>query len=98
DPFDANQYTALSAAEMSLSLYKAIGRQPIASCSINETFACQKRPIVTCDDENLAVIYLKHGERPKVLFDNNCIIVQGRGEDLVKATDRFLYYWYGVIK
>jgi len=98
DPVEADAYIALSAAEMSLSLYKAIGRNPIGACTVNETDACGKRPIVTCDDEDKAVIYLEKGEGPEIEFDNNCIKVKGYGEDLVKATDRFLYYWYGVLK
>src|SRR3989338_5288068 len=48
DPAYADKYVALSAAEMSLSLYKAIGREPIAACTKNETLACSKRPIVNC--------------------------------------------------
>lgn len=89
-------YVALSAAELSLNLVKGIGVTPIAACLINETEACKNRPIITCESGE-AAIYLKQDDEAKVILDGNCIIIQGRDYDLVKATDRFLLQWYRIM-
>ncbi|PIY60599.1 hypothetical protein COY95_00945, partial [Candidatus Woesearchaeota archaeon CG_4_10_14_0_8_um_filter_47_5] len=59
---------------------------------------CETRPTVTCADRDVPVIYLKKDVYPKVIMDQNCITIQGNGEDLVKATDRLLFQWYGIMQ
>ncbi len=89
---------ALTAAELSINLAKGINRQLIAACTINETEACSIRPIIDCDNTNESVILLKESEQTYIEFDQNCIIVQGNGKQLLKAVDQLLYYWYGILK
>ncbi len=97
DPTEENlTNVALAIAELSLNLAQGIGRELVAACSQNITEACQTRPIVNCDS-NVSVIYLMHGPTPFVKFDDNCIVITGEGEDLVKAVDKLLYFWYGII-
>lgn len=88
---------ALAVSELSINLAQGIGRELVAACSKNITEACHSRPIVDCDS-NVSVIYLKHGPTPFVKLDQNCILITGEGEDLVKAVDKLLYFWYGIIK
>jgi hypothetical protein len=90
-------YTALAAAELSLNLAQVFGFNLVAACTTNITDACINRTIVTCDDKDKAIIYIKDSNQTQVLFDNNCITVQGSGVELVRAVDRLLYKWYGVI-
>lgn len=98
DPTEENLTNiALAIAELSINLAQGINRQLIAACSKNVTEACALRPIVDCDS-NVSVIYLKHGPTPFVKFEQNCIVITGEGEDLVKAVDKLLYFWYGIIE
>jgi len=90
-------YIALSAAELSLNLAKGISIKPIASC-ISNSSACIERPIVTCDDTDKDVIYLRVAEKPAVVFNENCVVIQGTDEELVMATDRFILYWYEIMR
>ncbi len=55
--------------------------------------------IITCDnvDDNTAVIYVKIGEETKVYSEDDCIIVQGRGQDgIIRAGEKFAYYLIGL--
>lgn len=98
--FDPNstqmKYIALSAAELSLNLAKGVNAIPIAACTTNET-ACAGRPIVTCDNTERPVIYLKIENSTRVIGKGNCIQIQGKEWELVKAVDRFLLKWYQVM-
>jgi hypothetical protein len=99
DPLREKQkYVGLAAAELSLSLSTAINKQPLAACTVNETDACKERPIITCEGAERAVILLDEKGPAKVSFEGNCIRVQGSGFDLLKAENRLLYQWYGIIR
>lgn len=90
-------YVALSAAELSLNLVHGVRVNPVAACTKNVTSACYDREIVTCANTDKDVIYLRVAEKPAVVFNNNCVIIQGTEENLTKATDRFILYWYGIM-
>jgi len=43
-------------------------------------------------------LYVKEANESKVYFDDNCIVVEGSGFDLVKGVDRVLFYFYGIME
>jgi len=99
DPKDGNlNYVALTAAELSLNLYKALGQNPVAACTEDITMDCEGRPIKTCDNTDKPVIYIKKANKTGLILDGNCLTIQGNDEELIKAADRLLYQWYGVMK
>jgi len=89
---------ALAAGELSLNLAQGFEKPLIAACAKNLTEACSTRPIVDCDDEDKAVIYLSESNDTSIMFQQNCVIIRGRGENLVRAVDRLILFWYGVMK
>jgi hypothetical protein len=91
-------FTALAAGELSLNLAQGFQRPLIPACAKNLTSACLNRPIVNCDDRDKAVIYLLESNETSITFDSNCVIVRGKDANMVKATDRLLLFWYGVMK
>ncbi len=91
------KYVALASAELSLSMAQALGAVPIAACSRNETASCSDRPIKDCSS-NDSVIYLKEAPEPKVTFQGSCVLVEGKDYDIVRATDRLLLWWYGIMR
>jgi len=91
-------YVALAVGEFDQSIIKAFNKVPIAACDKNETKACENRPIITCDNTNKPVLYLKQEPEPKVIFKNNCMIVQGIGPDIVRSTNRLLLNLYGIME
>ncbi|RME77968.1 hypothetical protein D6774_02670 [Candidatus Woesearchaeota archaeon] len=97
DPLDENlQYVGKANAGLSTALTKAFGKYLVAGCLVNETDACHNVPIITCDDENKSVIVLLNEAPAQVTLDNNCVIIQGADDDLVRAKDRLLLRWYGI--
>jgi len=98
DPRDENrEQIALAAGELGLNIVNGIDREVIGACARNETEACIDRLIVTCDSEDKSVIYLQNANTTWVQFENNCIIVRGNGPELLKATDKLILYWYGIV-
>ncbi|MFC1741782.1 hypothetical protein ACFL3V_04575 [Nanoarchaeota archaeon] len=91
------KYVGVANYGLSRSLAWAFGYNMTAACTQNVTRACQKAGIVTCDDTDKAVIYIKEADEAKVVLSDNCVIVQGRGEDIVRAKDRLLLRWYGMV-
>ncbi len=95
-------YVALASAEISFTLSQVFNVTPIAACSQNTTEACYTRPIVNCETnpEN-AVIYLKEIEDPSqtaIVINGNCMLIQGNKEELVRAADKVIWIWYGIIR
>lgn len=97
DPGLSKKYVALAASELSLNFLKVFNATLIAACTKNITTACHERPIITCDNTEEAVIYLKESSPTKITLRSNCIIVQGEGEELVKAADKVIWIQYGII-
>ncbi len=98
DPLAQNlNYVALAVGEFDQNIIKAFNKIPIAACDKNETNACKTRPIIICNSTNKPVLYLQQKPETKVIYDNNCIIVQGIGPEIVRATDRLLLKLYGIM-
>ena len=92
------KYVAQATAGVSTALVKAFGKKPVAACLKNETADCARAPIITCDAVNNSVIVLKQDEPTQITLKNNCVIVQGKGMELVRAKDRLLMRWYGMME
>ncbi len=93
---DGLDYVALSAAELSLNMARAMSIAPVAACSKNETETCYSRPIVDCNTD-AAVVYLKEAEPTQITLNGTCITIQGDRAELLRATDRIILQWYGMI-
>lgn len=87
----------LAVADFNTHLSKVFEKKPIAACDRNETDPCKTRPIVTCDDNDKVVLYIKASDRLRAYYSNNCIVVEGKGFDLVKGVDRILYNLYDIM-
>ncbi len=97
DPLNRNlKYVGVANFGISRSLAVGFGYQLKAACTKNETKACSRAGIVNCGDEGKSVIYLKDAEEARVILAEDCVIVQGQAEELVKAKDRLLLRWYGI--
>lgn len=89
---------ALAVGDFNQHMTRVFFKQPIAACDRNETSACIGRPIITCNNTDMVVLYVKeNNETEKVDYDSNCIIVEGKGFGLVKAINRVLYDFYTII-
>lgn len=92
------QHVAVANAGLSNALVQGFGFYLIAACTKNITGACAKVPTVTCDDEDRSVIFFKEANETKIVYDNNCVIIQGREKEIIRAKDRLLLRWYNIIE
>lgn len=88
---------ALAVGEFDQSIVTAFGKKPVAACDRNETDACHIRPIITCENKEDAIVYFKEDNETKVSLEGNCIVIQGKGSEIVRATDRLLLRWYQIM-
>jgi len=93
---DKFTYIALAATELSVNLAQTLDVTPIAGCTKNISETCAKRKIVNCGDKGRRVIYLREQEPTRVIAEGDCLILQGKEFELVRAVDRALYRWLGI--
>lgn len=88
-------HVALAVGDFNTHMVNAFLKMPIAACDRNETAPCSTRPIITCENtQDEIVLYVKESDKFRISYDNNCIMVEGNGFDLVKGVDRILYNFY----
>ncbi|MBI2542199.1 hypothetical protein HYV80_05815 [Candidatus Woesearchaeota archaeon] len=91
-------FVGLAVADFNTHMSKVFEKKPIAACDRNETEPCMSRPIVTCEDKDKLVLYIKESDRFRTYYNGNCIVVEGNGLDLVKGVDRVLYNLYNIME
>ena len=89
---------ALAVSDFNQHMTNIFFKKPIAACDKNETLACRGRPIITCDNTEDLVLYVKEANSSRVYFDDNCIVVEGSGLELVKGVDRILLGFYNIME
>ncbi|HLD72472.1 MAG TPA: hypothetical protein VJA23_02720 [Candidatus Nanoarchaeia archaeon] len=99
DPKVINKYYTLAISELSFNVVKGMDRAPIGSCT-EEGYGCDNRTLISCENnpQNLPVIELAIANETTVKGAGTCLKISGDGYDLVKAVDRVLYQWYGIME
>ena len=91
------RYVKLSVWEFTNTIISAFNKIPKPACDKNETEACENVPILTCENKNVPIVYFKQESTTSVIYNDNCIIVQGNDKEIVMATDRMLLNLYGIM-
>ncbi|RJQ15483.1 hypothetical protein C4573_04975 [Candidatus Woesearchaeota archaeon] len=96
DP-NANQQQLLYVDGFRFELEKYVNKQ-VYSAVINES-SIYPFAVFTCDNATaqIPVIYLNDSFEPSFIYENNCLIVNAKGIDLLAMRDRVLYGYLGVI-
>lgn len=89
-------HVALAIGDFNQHMMHVFEKMPIASCDRNETEACADRPVADCSSEGI-VFYVNESSENEVVYDDNCIVVNGNGIELVKSVDWVLYNLYGIL-
>ncbi|MBI4150667.1 hypothetical protein HY492_00925 [Candidatus Woesearchaeota archaeon] len=98
DPTKENQaYVQIAATELAFKL-KSLGFNISTGYTRNASEEFPPRPVVGCSTPNASVIIVDDVNRTaSLLFEKTCVLIQGNQDDLVRATDRFLYTFYSII-
>lgn len=89
------KWVGLAKGELIWNLVGPLEKNVTDACTVNAT-ECEGLPVVTCDT-NKSVILLQEAPTTAVKAQGTCVILQGQEMELLKAVDRFLYQWYGII-
>jgi hypothetical protein len=98
DPGNELGYIALASTELSLSLYNTFGIMPTGACTENITKPCAKMPIINCTNTDESVIYIRKADKTNVMFKDNCLVIEGKDSEIVRAANKVIWIWYGIIK
>lgn len=96
-------YILIANGELSLTLakaFKAVQDKPLnltTVCSRDDYKTCSKYPILNCNNTNDTIIYLRQINDSRIVVEDNCIIIQGKNEDLLKGVDRLMYSWFKIL-
>ncbi len=97
DPLGKNlSYVALAASDISQAMVKIFDIATFPACTRQDNISCTDLPIMECAPGK-PVIYLKQDALPFVETMGTCIKLHGEGFGLVKAVDRLLLGWYGIM-
>ena len=100
DPYTINKYYSLAISELSLNLVKGMDRIPVGSCT-EESPDCVGREIINCENPRgfpVVELAFEPNLEPRIEFKDTCVkIIGGDNYGIVKAVDRLLYEWYGVM-
>jgi len=90
------QYVALAVNDFNQQMINIFFKTPIPACDRNETNACASVPIINCSNTDNLVFYVKRADETTVTLDNNCIIIEGKDFELVRAVDKLLFAFYEI--
>lgn len=97
DPEFSNKYYSLALSELNFNIVEGIRKKPVAACS-KENEICTDREILNCENtKGKPVIELRWGGEPKITSKGTCVLISGEEYGLVKAADRLIWQWYGVM-
>jgi len=98
DPEFGNKYLTLALSEVNLNVVQGIRRKPVGVCARENETVCIDREILNCENtEGKPVIELRWGGEPKITFKDTCILISGEDFGIVKAANRLIWQWYGVM-
>jgi hypothetical protein len=96
DPRD--YYIGFAAIELSLNLGKGLEAGTKSACDKDyDIDACKEREIVTCADKDKSVILIRKANETKITLSSNCVIIEGTGKELLRATDNVILHFYGIM-
>lgn len=100
DDWDVNDgQLATAVNEIGQQFNDVIGEKVITACSVNDTKKCYNFSQVICEESELGALYLTFGNETKITANGNCVKITGQNStEIVKATERLFYHWYGIIK
>ena len=97
DPKTEDKFYTLGISELSFNMAKGVNRDPVGAC-IEENEACADYEVISCDNNGgKPVVELVLGKTESVELKGTCMKITGKDMGFVKAVDRALLKWYGMM-
>ncbi|MCX6709530.1 MAG: hypothetical protein NTV63_01070 [Candidatus Woesearchaeota archaeon] len=98
DPKAENMsYVALANAELSQVFAMSFNRNMTVACLSKEDPLCESMPIINCTNTDKPVILFEESGEASVIVNRNCVMIKGSRDNLVKAADKFILSYYGIM-
>jgi hypothetical protein len=100
NPQDKNHtIIAVAIGQIDTHFIRTFQKNMIASCANANDSACFGRDIVTCENAtDKAVIYVKEAPKPRITFQDNCVLIEGQDWDLIRSAENVLMRAYGILE
>lgn len=97
DSSDAS-YIATSSINLITNLKTVYGVNVERGCLKNST-NCAGAPIVTCENSpnNAVIQFIEDDKITHALYDGNCLTIWASKDNFIRATEKIILNWYGVI-
>jgi hypothetical protein len=90
-------YIATSSINLITNLKMVYGLNVSRAC-ISNSSGCAGAPVVTCkSNPDNAVIQLIESNVNYVVYDENCLTIYGSKDGFIKATEKVILNWYGIL-
>jgi len=90
-------YIYVVSVNLETNLISFFGRQPEVACTRQDNASCSNVTILNCSSTSVPIIQLEAEGEPEILLMDNCVILKGSRENLIKAADRLMLRYYGIM-
>ncbi|MFC1801050.1 hypothetical protein ACFLZB_01155 [Nanoarchaeota archaeon] len=98
EPGEKMKYITLSISEVAQSMAKAMKKKPVPACDQYAPDLCgNNTEVITCNNTKKPVIYFKYEPGPAIELNDNCAVIKGEEDDLVKAAERLILHQLGIM-
>jgi hypothetical protein len=98
DPEVVSGHYVVAMRELSANVAQGLGRNSAGACS-KENDGCEDREILNCEDtKGQSIIQLEESNQTSIQLSGTCVKIKGQDYEIIKAANKVLYMWYGVIK
>lgn len=98
DPEDKNA-VFIDLARFEITNQLAMDGKGVYGAKTENSTSYQGMPILTCDNAtiSLPLIYFKNGNKSKITYENNCLIMEGNQYDFLQYKDLIVYTSYKIM-
>jgi len=91
-------YIFVAVFDLETNLLSYFGRTPEVACTFQDGNACLNHTIINCTNTTAPIIQIESEGNASVILRGNCIRLRGRGDELIKAAERFTLLYYGIMR
>jgi|GEM_PF-3987530 hypothetical protein len=97
DPNATDGYVGVATTSLSRGLNRVFNVPASGACT-QEHEACGDRPIIpSCMLTPYPTIFVIKDQNTSIVYRNNCLFIKGEGQELIRAANKVLLGWYGII-
>ncbi|MFH1506508.1 MAG: hypothetical protein ABIE94_06000 [archaeon] len=98
NPTQSDGYLGVAASSLAKGLMGVYNIDATAAC-VKEHEDCEGYLIIpSCESTPYATIMIRKSHITSITYEDNCLTITGEGQELIRATNKVLLGWYGIIE